>query len=182
MIKKLLLIVVVLGIVWFAFMKDKKVVNPEAVLSFEDCVEAGYPVMESYPRQCKTPDGRTYAEELPPPPITYNNAKPGDVVVENPGPGAVVGKEFRITGTARGWYFEASFPVKVLDKDGKTLALTYATAQGDWMTAEPVPFISELIKIPQTYIGPATIVLSKDNPSDMRELDASISYPITIEY
>ena len=32
------------------------------VHSFQDCVEAGYPVMESYPRQCKTPDGRTFTE------------------------------------------------------------------------------------------------------------------------
>ncbi|MBN2014761.1 MAG: DUF333 domain-containing protein [Candidatus Altiarchaeota archaeon] len=34
------------------------------VNSFEDCVNAGYPVMESYPRQCKTPDGRTFTEEV----------------------------------------------------------------------------------------------------------------------
>jgi hypothetical protein len=28
--------------------------------SFEECAAAGYPVMESYPRQCRTPDGRTF--------------------------------------------------------------------------------------------------------------------------
>lgn len=33
-----------------------------AVHSFQECVEAGYPVMESYPPQCKTPDGRTFTE------------------------------------------------------------------------------------------------------------------------
>lgn len=32
--------------------------------SFEECVEAGYPVAESYPRQCQTPDGRNFVEEL----------------------------------------------------------------------------------------------------------------------
>ncbi|GAI55743.1 unnamed protein product, partial [marine sediment metagenome] len=32
------------------------------VYSFNDCIKAGYPVMESYPRQCKTPDGRTFTE------------------------------------------------------------------------------------------------------------------------
>jgi len=31
--------------------------------SFEDCVKAGYPVMESFPEQCKTPDGRTFINE-----------------------------------------------------------------------------------------------------------------------
>jgi hypothetical protein len=32
--------------------------------SFEDCANAGYPVMESYPRQCRTPDGRTFVEVI----------------------------------------------------------------------------------------------------------------------
>ncbi|MBN2096321.1 hypothetical protein JW752_02875 [Candidatus Peregrinibacteria bacterium] len=30
--------------------------------SFESCAEAGYPVMESYPRQCAVPGKRTFAE------------------------------------------------------------------------------------------------------------------------
>ncbi|MDB5238389.1 MAG: hypothetical protein JWM46_659 [Candidatus Kaiserbacteria bacterium] len=28
--------------------------------SFEDCALAGYPIMESSPEQCRTPDGRTF--------------------------------------------------------------------------------------------------------------------------
>jgi hypothetical protein len=32
------------------------------VNSFGECVDAGYPVMESYPRQCRTPDDRTFTE------------------------------------------------------------------------------------------------------------------------
>ncbi len=32
------------------------------VNNFEECVKAGYPVMETYPRQCKTPDGRMFIE------------------------------------------------------------------------------------------------------------------------
>lgn len=28
--------------------------------SYDDCVAAGYPIMESYPEQCSTPDGRTF--------------------------------------------------------------------------------------------------------------------------
>jgi hypothetical protein len=34
------------------------------VNSFGECVAAGYPIMESYPRQCSTPDGRTFTEEV----------------------------------------------------------------------------------------------------------------------
>lgn len=35
-----------------------------AIGSFEDCMEAGYPVMESFPRQCRTPDGRHFVEDI----------------------------------------------------------------------------------------------------------------------
>lgn len=46
------------------------------VTSFEECAAAGHPVMESFPEQCKTPDGRTFVKEYPhtsnPNPITAN--------------------------------------------------------------------------------------------------------------
>ena len=36
----------------------------KAISSFDECVQAGYPVMESFPRQCRTPDGRTFVEQV----------------------------------------------------------------------------------------------------------------------
>lgn len=33
------------------------------IKSFDDCVKAGYPVFESFPRQCKTPDGKTFISD-----------------------------------------------------------------------------------------------------------------------
>lgn len=36
----------------------------KAINSFEDCVEAGNPVMESYPRQCMTAEGKNFVEEI----------------------------------------------------------------------------------------------------------------------
>lgn len=35
-----------------------------AVQSFDECVAAGFPVMESHPRQCATQDGRTFVEVI----------------------------------------------------------------------------------------------------------------------
>lgn len=35
-----------------------------AITSFAECVEAGYDVMESYPRQCATPSGQTFTEDI----------------------------------------------------------------------------------------------------------------------
>jgi hypothetical protein len=40
--------------------------------SFEECALAGYPIMESYPEQCRTPDGRTFVNEKQQP-VSYQN-------------------------------------------------------------------------------------------------------------
>lgn len=37
--------------------------NTAEILSFEECAKAGYPIMESYPRQCRA-DGTTFVEEI----------------------------------------------------------------------------------------------------------------------
>lgn len=41
-------------------------VSGPQVENFDECVAMGYPVMESYPRQCSTPDGRIFTEETGP--------------------------------------------------------------------------------------------------------------------
>lgn len=116
--------------------------------------------------------------------VTYINSTASMIQVELPYPNAVVGKDFSVIGKVRGnWFFEASFPVEVLDKDGKVLAVGIAKPRNgeDWMTMQSVNFKAD-IKIPQSYIGPATLVLKKDNPSGLAEHDASLIFPITIEY
>jgi len=55
-----LLGVVILGVLF------SSTIGIRRVGSFEECAAAGYPVMESYPRQCKTPDGRIFVEEIMP--------------------------------------------------------------------------------------------------------------------
>ena len=91
-----LIVVSMVGYVWH----EKKAMlqqDPVVVLSFNDCVRAGYSMLESYPRQCKTPDGRTYAEEIPEK-ITYRNSSSNDIVPELPFPDAVIGKNLTIIG------------------------------------------------------------------------------------
>lgn len=70
-----------------------------------------------------------------------------------------------ISGRARGyWFFEGSFPVRVLDANGNEIGINIATAQGDWMTEDFVPFTLTL-----NYSAPSTptgkIRFEKDNPS-----------------
>jgi hypothetical protein len=162
--------------------EDRNEVDLAAIKSFEDCEEAGFPVMESYPRQCALPDGRVYAEEIEVKP-TYVNASADMIQVDNPYAGAVVGKEFMVTGEARGnWYFEASFPIEIQSENGDVIGGSIGTAEGDWMTEEFVPFKSEMIDLPSAFTGPAWLILKKDNPSGLPENDASVWIPIVVEY
>ncbi len=41
-----------------------RIVPLNEIKSFEECVSAGNPVMESYPRQCRTVNGQTFVEEI----------------------------------------------------------------------------------------------------------------------
>jgi hypothetical protein len=38
--------------------------QPQTITNFEECAQAGYPVGESHPRQCWTPDGGYFVEEI----------------------------------------------------------------------------------------------------------------------
>ncbi|NQU77810.1 hypothetical protein HQ544_03880 [Candidatus Falkowbacteria bacterium] len=40
--------------------------QPPEITNFEECISAGNPAMESYPRQCMTEDGQSFTEEIEP--------------------------------------------------------------------------------------------------------------------
>lgn len=102
------------------------------------------------------------------------------VSVTLPKSGATVGRTFIVSGSAPGnWFFEASFPVQVRDKDNNKIGQGIAQAQGDWMTADLVPFSVTLTV--SNYSGPATLVLLRDNPSGLPENDDALEVPITIQ-
>jgi len=58
-----IVVVFILGILLIAFVLIFKKPAP-IITNFNECAAAQYPIMESYPRQCKTPDGRIFVEEL----------------------------------------------------------------------------------------------------------------------
>ena len=100
------------------------------------------------------------------------------IQVSAPSSGAVVRSPLRIAGEARGnWFFEASFPVLLLDAERRVLALGIAQAQGEWMTQAFVPFSAELVFVaPPTADG--TLVLERDNPSGLPEHADRIEVPV----
>lgn len=64
----ILLFLLAAGVVIFLILypKFKETKLRPQVKDFEDCVKAGYPVMESYPRQCSLPSGRFFVENFIP--------------------------------------------------------------------------------------------------------------------
>ena len=96
-------------------------------------------------------------------------------------PNSFVQSPFIISGSARGtWYFEASFPIRLFDSNGKELGVVPAKAKTDWMTTEFVPFEAILFfQTPTTEAG--TLVLQKDNPSGLPEHDDSFSVPVSFK-
>lgn len=101
-----------------------------------------------------------------------------DVSVFSPKSDETIKSPLKISGEARGtWFFEGSFPVILKDKNGNVVKEGFVTAQKDWMTQDFVPFIGELeFEIPEVTRG--ELVLKKDNPSDLREYDKSMSVPV----
>ncbi len=156
------------------------------VESFAECVAKGFPVMESYPRQCKTPDGKAFREDI------GNELEKDDLIrVSNPRPNTSITSPLIVKGMARGnWFFEASFPVKLLDNSAKEAARGIARAHpkaglpaqagGDWMTTEFVPFEATLTFVAPTS-GLGILVLEKDNPSGLPENADALRIPVTFE-
>ena len=95
-----------------------------------------------------------------------------------PARGSEVRSPLEVRGRARGtWFFEGDFPVLLLDDRGKPVAQGFATAQGEWMTTDFVPF-SAVLRFQAPRPGHGRLVLKKDNPSDRRELDDALVVPV----
>lgn len=107
----------------------------QAIQNFADCASAGYPVMESYPRQCRAPDGRLFVEQIDgesfssvvssstqssimaDEPCIISQSQ--NIRVFEPCPNQEIGMPVRIRGDAR--VFEAAFSYRILDEDGTVL-------------------------------------------------------------
>ncbi len=102
----------------------------------------------------------------------------GDIVVTSPTANQIISSPLEISGKAKGgWFFEATFPVKLLDENGNILASGTVRAQGDWQTADYVNFSGSLsFKTPTSTRG--SLQLSKDNPSDLPENDEFYFVPV----
>jgi hypothetical protein len=166
------LLIAVAILAGYMFYVSNKTAMPLA--NFNECVAAGNPVMESYPRQCRDKSGKLFTENI------GNTIEKRDLIVlESVQPNEKITSPLTLKGRARGyWYFEASFPVEILDGNGNKIGQGLATAQDEWMTEDFVPF-----EAPVTFTAPTTangtLVLHKDNPSGLPEHDDKLLIPVT---
>jgi hypothetical protein len=175
----IILLIIGLATLSYSLLRPRPYVAPtQSVTSFEECVALGYPVLETFPQQCQTPDGNTFIKKTDAS-VAPTQSKDTVIQVSNVTANQIVQSPLVVRGTARGpWYFEASFPVKLVDANNVTLATGHATAQKDWMTSDFVPFqTTELIfSTPSTSTG--TLILSKDNPSGDPKFDDELRIPV----
>jgi len=169
-------ILVILGIS-VAWNLPKKGMPQLLITNFGECVAAGNPVMESYPRQCRAGE-QSFTEN-----IGNELDKTNLIRLEYPRPNQTITSPITIKGQARGsWFFEASFPVVLTNWDGLIIAQGIATAKGDWMTADFVPFEATLTFTvdKNSYSNKGSLILKKDNPSGLPQNDDALEIPIVI--
>ena len=177
----LLIIFIILSIagttVLYYITRESDGIDKEPVISissFEECISAGYPALESYPRQCKTSDGKSFTEYI------GNELEKTDLIrVDYPRPNQEIESPFIVKGEARGyWFFEADFPVVLTDWDGLIIAQAIAQAKGEWMTEDFVQFEAQLEFEKPEYSSRGTLILRKDNPSGLPEHDDALEIPV----
>ncbi|OGZ42072.1 MAG: hypothetical protein A3C80_01490 [Candidatus Ryanbacteria bacterium RIFCSPHIGHO2_02_FULL_45_43] len=112
------------------------------------------------------------------------------VVVHDPRPLFAITSPLTVRGQARGtWYFEGTFPIMLVDWDGKIIAQSYASAllnpndpTSTWMTEDFVPFEGTIeFQDPSwdaDFSRRGTLIFQKDNPSGLPEYDDALEIPI----
>ncbi len=125
------------------------------------------------------------APEVPADVQAMIDAKADLIILSNPVPNGVITSPLVVSGQARGnWFFEASFPVVLTNWDGLIIAEGIATAEGDWMTTEFVPFVATLEFVSpypaggQDFMKRGSLILQKDNPSGLPEHDEALEIPV----
>jgi len=123
------------------------------------------------------PDG-SYVARIPPKCDFAACPKEDLIQIETPKANETISSPLIVKGTARGfWFFEASFPIRLFDENGKLLTTAIAQAQSDWMTEDFVPFSAEL-KFESSKTEKGTLVLEKDNPSGLPENADELRIPV----
>jgi hypothetical protein len=130
------------------------------------------------PQDVKLCSDGSYVSRIPPNCEFQMCPKEDLIVVESPRAREEINSPLFISGKARGyWFFEADFPIELVDENNNLIAQTIAQAKGEWMTEDFVPFEATL-----NFVNPKTnkgfLIFRKDNPSGLKEHDDELRVPI----
>ncbi|MES1199548.1 MAG: Gmad2 immunoglobulin-like domain-containing protein [Pseudomonadota bacterium] len=104
----------------------------------------------------------------------------GGVSVLTPHAGQSVTSPLVVTGIApANWYFEAVFPVQLVDSSGGVIAEAPAQAQSDWTQPGPKSFRAELT-FTVTQATQATLVLEQDQSGEGNPAPQTVRVPVTL--
>lgn len=171
-------VVVLVGVLAFVFLnkceddwcfvfKWQKI---RAADSFERCAGLGFPVMESYPSQCRA-GNKNFVQIIP----------QTGLIVQTPQANAVITSPLVVSGYVDGTDYWTGFEgqvgtVRLLDGNGNQLALGILTATTDWMQF-PTSFSTTLtFTTPTTSVG--TLVFKNENASGEPARDKQFILPI----
>ncbi len=177
------------GVVWWLVVQDKDASpigdgDGSAVACTMDamlCLDGSYVGRTG-------PNCQFVCPELPEVPAdlqAHIDSKADLITIDTPVPLGIVESPLTIVGEARGtWFFEASFPVTITNWDGLIIGEGYATADGEWMTEDFVPFTANIEFTNPYNVGDpdfmknGALILQKDNPSGLPENDDALEIPI----
>lgn len=148
----------------------------QSISNFEECVNSGYPVMDSYPRQCAVPGGRTFIEEFTYPDYPEVSSVPptGNVIIYSPLEQSIVSSPIYIEGeVVSDWYWEGIFNIELRNEAGDVIGSTYASAEESWMQEGYVRFTATMAY--ETDEKRGNLVFMKANPSGLPENDEEYS-------
>lgn len=108
-------------------------------------------------------------------------AKNQKIIVTRPRANEVIHSPVTVAGKARGaWFFEATFPVRLLDGNGREITdwvPVHAKVENYWEVKGLVPFEGTLeFTTPATATG--TLVFQNDNPSGLPENQEEFRLPV----
>ncbi len=110
-------------------------------------------------------------------PPTYP-AKDDLIKVTNILPNQEITSPITIKGQARGvWYFEAVFPIQIINDKKEIIGRGQGMTESDWMTNDYVSFTSTIDFNPGSSTS-GEIILQKDNPSGLPKNDNELQIPV----
>lgn len=116
--------------------------------------------------------------------ITMSGALSDLVMLSSVNEWDIITSPLLLTGTAPGnWFFEATAPVTIVNRDWLIIGEWYITSMIDWMTTDIIPFSGSatFTRDPLTPYPSWYIILRRDNPSWEAINDAYIEIPVLFE-